>query len=227
MRFLTRSLLTIAPSLALAVIVTPARAQTVTVTAPNTVNPSGQPTTVGKTFIVNPDGSIATLTGGGGGGGGDASAANQTTQIARATTLANTVSAKGATAPTTAQAIAGFDPAGLARGFATGANGGLLPGQAAPVTPAPVAITVSTATPIDIARPTRIGLTIQTETAPTAIVYLCLAGQTNCSATVHDMVIPSGSGIGTLFTPLFAPTGAIYAFSTAAVTLTPSSWIAQ
>ena len=62
LRFLIGAVLPLACSVA-------ALAQTVTVTAPNTVNPSGSPTTVGKTFIVNPDGTIATMGGTGGGGG--------------------------------------------------------------------------------------------------------------------------------------------------------------
>lgn len=36
----------------------PAQAQTVTVSTPTPVNSSGQPTTVGKTFIINPDGTV-------------------------------------------------------------------------------------------------------------------------------------------------------------------------
>jgi len=62
LRFLIGAVLPLACSVA-------ALAQTVTVTAPNTVNPSGSPTTVGKTFIVNPVGTIATMGGTGGGGG--------------------------------------------------------------------------------------------------------------------------------------------------------------
>jgi len=49
--------------LCLASLSAPAFAQTVTVTAPNTVNPSGQPKAVASTFIVNADGSIATVGG--------------------------------------------------------------------------------------------------------------------------------------------------------------------
>lgn len=41
-------------------------AQTVTITSPNTVNPSGQPKSVTDVFVRNADGSIATLAGGGG-----------------------------------------------------------------------------------------------------------------------------------------------------------------
>lgn len=48
-------------SLAAALLAAPSlvAAQTVTVTTPNTVNPSGQPLAIGKTFIVNADGTIA------------------------------------------------------------------------------------------------------------------------------------------------------------------------
>lgn len=44
-----------------ALIAAPVQSQTVTVTAPNTVGPSGNPSAVAKTFIVNPDGTIGSL----------------------------------------------------------------------------------------------------------------------------------------------------------------------
>lgn len=59
MRFLTFLLAMLAvPSLA--------QAQTVTITSPNTVNPSGQPKAVADVFVRNADGTIATISGGGG-----------------------------------------------------------------------------------------------------------------------------------------------------------------
>jgi len=48
-------------AVALLALSSPALAQTVTVTAPNTVNPSGQPLAIDKTFIVNADGSIGSV----------------------------------------------------------------------------------------------------------------------------------------------------------------------
>ncbi len=64
--------------------------------------------------------------------------------------------------------------------------------------------------------------------SPTAAVYLCFGGQgASCSATSYSYLIPSGATIGTLFTPPAGASTAVFAFSTAAVTLKVSSQVAQ
>jgi len=290
----------------------PAQAQTVTVTAPNTVNPSGQPTAVNKTFIVNPDGSIANVSGGGGGGGsvdtrvaqgsttagqtgslvqgavvsGDSAYTAGTTQpfnltatgrlkvglssatnIAPAaqpsTTLASdlvgcvyrtpiawttgwngalqcdangnlmvssvssmpSTGVPGATAPAYAQQVGGAAPGGLMRPVSVDSRGGLTPAQGVATTTR-TALPASTATLISAAATSRIGLTVQIEAALTANTFLCTTQATACSATSYDALIPSGAGAGTTYTFLFAPSTALYAFTTGTPVVVANSWVA-
>lgn len=158
---------------------------------------------------------------------GAATSALQTTGNTSLSTLAGTVATTGAAAPTTAQQISGVTPAGTTKALATGALGGLLPGQGTP-TSTRTTLTASTITTIDIARTGRLALTVTVEAALTANLYLCAGGQsTTCSATVYDGLVPSGATAGSVYTFVFAPNTAIYAFSTGTPTVNTTSWIGQ
>lgn len=87
-------------------------AQTVTVTAPNTVNPSGQSKAVGTTFIVNADGSIATIGG----------TAGTVTTPSNAVTTTQGTAANGGTPAGNPNTIAGSDGTNV-RTIRTDANG--------------------------------------------------------------------------------------------------------
>ncbi len=158
---------------------------------------------------------------------GAATSALQTTGNTSLATLSATVTTTGSTAPTTAQQISGVTPAGTTKALATGTLGGLLPGQGTP-TSTRTALTASTITTIDIARTGRLALTVTVEAALTANLYLCAGGQsTTCSATVYDGLVPSGATAGSVYTFVFAPNTAIYAFSTGTPTVNTTSWIGQ
>ncbi|MET0373998.1 MAG: hypothetical protein ABW128_07035 [Rhizorhabdus sp.] len=211
----------------------------------------------------------------GGGGGGDASAANQTTQITRATEIrdrigATTAPAAGSTnallidvkgllaapltvgthavtqsgtwtvnttsstpstgtpgsaAPAYAQQVAGAGPSGNLRALSTDTRGGLTPAQGLAAS-ARTTLAASTATSISAAAASRIGLTVQVETALTANLFLCTTQATSCSATSYDALIPSGAGAGTTYTFLFAPSSALYAFTTGTPVVVANSWTA-
>lgn len=135
--------------------------------------------------------------------------------------------AAGAAAPANVTQIGGRNPAGNLAALSPGSNGGLIPTVAVPFDVAPIAVTVGTATQIDIARATRMYIAVVAETSPTADVFICTNGQTNCSATVHQALIPAGAAKGSEYVFPFGATGAIYAFSTASVTLKPHGYAAN
>jgi hypothetical protein len=158
---------------------------------------------------------------------GAATSALQTTGNTSLGTIAGAVATTGSAIPTTGLLAIGKDQSGNARGIATSTNGGLMPGQAAP-TSTRTAISASTITTIDSARSGRVGLTVQVEAVLTANLFLCANGQSGtCSATVYDAMVPSGASAGTIYTFIFAPTGAIYAFTTGTPTVNTTSWLAQ
>ncbi len=142
---------------------------------------------------------------------------------------APTVSAIGVvgnTAPGNATEIGGVGPSGSLRAVATDTGGRLLPAQGA-VASIRTALTASTATSISGAVAGRVGLSISTEAALTANVFICTTQATTCSATNYDFLLPSGAGAGTIYTSLFAPIGTVYAFSTGTPTLVVNNWSAQ
>ncbi|MGY2732410.1 hypothetical protein [Sphingomonas sp. UYP23] len=158
---------------------------------------------------------------------GGATSALQTTGNTSLGTIAGVVATSGATAPTTAQQISGVTPSGTVKPLATGALGGLLPGQGVP-TSTRTTLTASTITTIDTARTGRLALTVTVEAALTANLFLCAGGQsTTCSATVYDGLVPSGATAGSVYTFVFAPNTAIYAFSTGTPIVNTTSWIGQ
>lgn len=223
----------------------PAYAQ-VTANLPVTCNAAGTICTQ-ATPVVNPDGT--TISGGGGGGGAvtiangaavpigattdnrsasiDTTAATLiglTKQSNYLTTLVN--GADGATAPANGIAVNGKDGSGNAQTLAVSTNGGLLPGQAAP-TSTRTTLVASTIATIDIARTGRLGLSVTVEATLAANLYICAGGQSGtCSATVYDALVPSGATAGTVYTFTFAPTNAIYAFSTGTPVVVSTSWLA-
>jgi hypothetical protein len=126
-----------------------------------------------------------------------------------------------APATTTAQGSDGT----TARTLRTDNRGGLVPAQGVAAS-ARATLVASTATSISAATANRIGLSVQLETALAANLFLCTTQTTSCSATAYDAMIPSGVGAGTTYTFLFAPSTALYAFSTGTPTLVANSWTA-
>lgn len=154
------------------------------------------------------------------------------------TPSSGTTGAPGLAAPANAQQVAGVGPSGNLRAIATDTRGALQSQQVQYLDSNPVALTANTAAQIDAdvggtamtgaQRAARIYFTVQAITSPTAAVYLCFGGQgASCSATSYSYLIPSGATIGTLFTPPAGASTAVFAFSTAAVTLKVSSQVAQ
>lgn len=137
-----------------------------------------------------------------------------------------TTGAPGVTAPTNAQQVGGVGPTGNLRAISTDTRGGLMPGQGV-VASVRTSVTASTATQISASVTGRVGLSVFTEAALTANVFLCTTQATACSATSYDFLIPSGASAGTIYTSIFAPNGTIYAFSTAASVLVVNNWTAQ
>lgn len=104
-------------------------------------------------------------------------------------------------------------------------RGALAPAQAVAASSRST-LPASTPTNIAAASATRVGLTVQIETALTANLYVCTTQAGSCSATNYDALIPSGAGAGTTYTFLFAPVTAIHAYSTASPVLIVNSWTA-
>ncbi|HCB76208.1 MAG TPA: hypothetical protein DEP91_08540 [Sphingomonas bacterium] len=154
------------------------------------------------------------------------------------TPSSGTIAAPGSAAPANAQQVAGVGPAGNLRAIATDTRGALQSQQVQYLDSNAVALVANTAAQIDAdvggtamtgaQRAARVYFTVQAITSPTAAVYLCFGGQgASCSATSYSYLIPSGATIGTLFTPPAGASTAVFAFSTAAVTLKVSSQVAQ
>jgi len=131
----------------------------------------------------------------------------------------------GSAAPAYAQQIAGAGPSGNLRPLSTDTRGGLAPAQGLAASTR-TTLAASTATSISAAAAGRIGLTVQVETALTANLFLCTTQATGCSATSYDALIPSGAGAGTTYTFLFAPSTALYAFTTGTPVVVANSWVA-
>ncbi|WP_088183563.1 hypothetical protein [Sphingobium sp. Z007] len=113
-----------------------------------------------------------------------------------------------------------------ARSLRTDSRGGLVPAQGV-VASTRTTLTASTATAIEAGGVSvRTLESIFTEAALTANVYICTTQATSCSAAIYDFLIPSGAGAGTVFTPPFATTGRLYAFSTGTPVLVVNSWTA-
>lgn len=112
-----------------------------------------------------------------------------------------------------------------ARTLRTDTRGGLVPAQGAAATTR-TTLTASTVATLSAASANRTGLTVQLETALTANLYLCTTQAASCSATSYDALIPSGAGVGTTYTFLFAPTTALSVFSTSTPTVVANSWTA-
>lgn len=133
----------------------------------------------------------------------------------------------GSAAPATVSPVAGSDGTS-ARSLRTDNRGGLAPAQAV-VTTTRTTLSASTATRISAAGAVagRIGATVQFETSPGAAVFICVGSQGSaCSATNYDFIVPSGAGIGTTYTPLFASTTEVWAYSTGTPTVVFNSWVA-
>lgn len=180
--------------------------------------------------------------------GGDASSANQTAVQAapggdatKATAVQGVTGGKAvgvtalslplpAGAATAAnQGTANASLASIATSAAQGRDSGgrLLPGQGV-VTSTRTTLTASIATPIEAAGVSaRIGAVVTVEAAPTAPIFLCTTQATSCSATAYDFLIASGVAAGTSYTFLFATTGRLYAYSTAATPVILNSWTGQ
>lgn len=154
------------------------------------------------------------------------------------TPSSGTTGAPGSAAPANAQQVAGVGPSGNLRAIATDTRGALQSQQVQYLDSNAVALAANTAAQIDsdvggtamtgAQRAARVYFTVQAITSPTAAIYLCFGGQgASCSATSYSYLIPSSATIGTLFTPPAGASTAVYAFSTAAVTLKVSSQVAQ
>lgn len=113
-----------------------------------------------------------------------------------------------------------------ARSLRTDARGGLIPAQGV-VASTRTTLTASTATALEATGVA--GRTLESvavETTLSAPVYICTTQTTSCSATAYDFLIPNSAGAGTIFTPPFATTGRLYAWSTGTPTLVLNSWTA-
>lgn len=154
---------------------------------------------------------------------GAATAARQDTQTAAITATTGT---PGSTAPASGQQVGGVGPSGNLRVFGTGTNGGLIPAQGI-VASTRTTLTANSSTLISAQVSTRIAMTVFPEAATTAPIYVCTTQTTSCSATSYDFLIPSGTGAGSTYTPIFATNGTLYAYSTATAVVVVNNWTAQ
>lgn len=143
-------------------------------------------------------------------------------------TIGNTggLETSGAAATGGGSRMMGKDGTGNAQDIKTSSNGGLLPGQSVP-TSTQVTTTASTSTLLSAANTARTAYEFEIETTLTANLYICLKNQT-CSATVHDIMLASGTTAGFRYPALFGVATEVNYFTTqASVVINSTDWAAQ
>lgn len=121
--------------------------------------------------------------------------------------------------------IAGTDAGGLKRTLRVGADGGLAAPQGTPASSGVISLSANSPQLIRAASPNSRGVTLQTEAANSAPIYICYTQTTSCSASLHDVIIQVSTAIGAQPPhALFGVTTPIYAFTTSATSISADDW---